>query len=649
MKVTFGILAHVDAGKTTFSEQILYQENVIRSLGRVDTKTACLDHDEIEKTRGITIFSDMAGYIRNNNTYYLVDTPGHVDFSAEMERTLEIMDYAVLVVNGSDGVQGHTETIWRLLERYQIPVFLFINKLDLASASYERTLMDIQKQLSIKVLDFQNINLKNGMEDSFTDDLIDNVSEVEEGLIDQWLEGTITYEDIKPILVTQIKSRRLFPCFCGSALKGEGMKEFLSAFYELTETNYDSSDLFRGKVFKIRYDEQQNRMTYLKVLSGSIKVRDVVSESDKVHQIRLFRGEKYNTTTEAFAGDVIAVTGPVNTLAGQGLGAYENVLVPVLYPALQARVQYPSDIPDQTISHIFHVLEEEDPSLRREWEESLHQLKVNVMGKIQLEVMEETILRRFQVPVTFGKPEVVYMETVKGTVKGYGHFEPLRHYAEVALRIDPAPRGEGIRFESECHVDRLGINFQNLIRTHVFEYAHKGVLTGSPLTDVKIVLIDGISHIKHTEGGDFREAVYRAIRQGLMKADNILLEPYYQFNLSVPSSLTGKLLNDITRRCGAFELPIEGENERTVITGTGPVSSFMNYGEEIMVMTGGRAGISMGFSHYDICHNQDEIVASYEYNADADVKNPSCSVFCQKGTSFVVNWDKAEDYMHTLR
>lgn len=527
MKVTFGILAHVDAGKTTFSEQILFQENVIRSLGRVDTKTACLDHDEIEKTRGITIFSDMAGYIRNNNTYYLVDTPGHVDFSAEMERTLEIMDYAVVVVNGSDGVQGHTETIWRLLERYQVPVFLFINKLDLASASYERTLMEIQRQLSNKVLDFQNINLKNGMEDSFTDDLIDNISEEEESLVDQWLEGTITYEDIKPFLVTQIKSRRLFPCFCGSALKGDGMNEFLSAFYELTETNYEPSDPFRGKVFKIRYDEQQNRMTYLKVLSGSLKVRDMVSESDKVHQIRLFRGEKYTTTAEAFAGDVIAVTGPANTLAGQGLGAYENRLVPVLYPALQARVQYPSDIPDQTISHIFHVLEEEDPSLKREWEGSLHQLKVNVMGKIQLEVMEETILRRFQVPVTFGKPEVVYMETVKKTVKGYGHFEPLRHYAEVAFRIEPAPRGEGICFESECHVDRLGINFQNLIRNHVFEYVHKGVLTGSALTDVKIVLVDGISHIKHTEGGDFRESVYRAIRQGLMKADNILLEPYY--------------------------------------------------------------------------------------------------------------------------
>lgn len=649
MKVTFGILAHVDAGKTTFSEQILYQENVIRSLGRVDSKTACLDHDEIEKTRGITIFSDMASYVHNDNTYYLVDTPGHVDFSAEMERTLEIMDYAILVVNGSDGVQGHTETIWRLLEQYKIPVFLFINKLDLVSASYERTLIEVKKQLSIKALDFRNINLKNGMEDSYTDDLIDNLSEEEESLVDKWLEGTITYEDIKPALITQVKNRRLFPCFGGSALKGDGMNQLLSVFYELTKTNYDPFDKFSGKVFKIRYDEQQNRMTFLKVLSGSLKARDMVYEAEKVHQIRLFQGERYTTTSEAFAGDVVAVTGPTNTFSGQGLGTHDKGVLPVLYPALQAKVQYSSEIPDQTISQIFHILEEEDPSLKGEWESSLHQLKVNVMGKIQLEIMEETILRRFQVPVTFGKPEVVYMETLKESVIGYGHFEPLRHYAEVALRIDPISRGEGICFESECHVDRLGLNFQNLIRTHVFECVHKGVLTGSTLTDVKIVLVDGISHIKHTEGGDFREAVYRAIRQGLMKAKTMLLEPYYQFNLSVPASLTGKLLNDITRRCGAFDIPVEGENERTLITGTGPVSSFMNYGEELMVMTGGRAGISMKFSHYDICHNQEEIVEAYEYNADADTRNPSCSVFCQKGTSFVVNWDEAEDYMHTLR
>ncbi|MBS5957870.1 MAG: TetM/TetW/TetO/TetS family tetracycline resistance ribosomal protection protein [Clostridiales bacterium] len=649
MKITFGILAHVDAGKTTFSEQILYQEKVIRTLGRVDSQTACLDHDEIEKTRGITIFSDMACYTHNDNTYYLVDTPGHVDFSAEMERTLEIMDYAILVVNGSDGVQGHTETIWKLLERYQIPVFLFINKLDIPTASYELIVKELKNQLSDRILDFQDMNFKNGMEGTFTDDLIDNVSELDEGLVDEWLEGTMSYEDMKPSLLTQIKKRRLFPCFGGSALKGAGLYEFLTAFYELAQTSYETSDVFRGRVFKIRYDEQQERMTYLKVLSGSVKVRDIVSETEKIHQIRLFRGEKFTTATEATAGDVVAVTGLISTVAGQGLGACQTRENPYLYPALQARVQYPPDIPDQTVLRIFHMLEEEDPSLKAEWEESLQQLKVNVMGRIQLEVLEETVLRKYQVPVTFGNPEVVYMETVKEPVYGYGHFEPLRHYAEVALRIEPAPRGEGITFESECHVDRLGINYQNLIRTHVFETVHKGILTGSSLTDVKIVLIDGISHIKHTEGGDFREAVYRAIRQGLMKADNLLLEPYYRFSLSIPDTLAGKLLNDITRRYGVYEAPVMDGSGRCVVTGTGPVSSFMNYGEELLMMTGGRAGISMNFSHYDICHNQDEVVASYHYNADADVKNPSCSVFCHKGTSCVVNWNKAEDYMHTLR
>lgn len=649
MKVTFGILAHVDAGKTTFSEQILYKEKVIRSLGRVDAKNTCLDHDDIERARGITIFSDVAAFTHGDNAYYLIDTPGHTDFSAEMERALEVMDYAILVINGTDGVQGHTETIWNLLERYKIPVFIFINKLDIVSASYERTLLEVQKHFSKGILDFKDICLENGKEDTFTDDLVENVSQPDEGLLDKWLEGMITFEDLQPALKAQIKDRRLFPCFGGCALTGEGVDRFLQAFYCLTETSYSEAAPFSGRIFKIRYDDQRERMTYMKILSGMLRVRDSLSEDEKVHQIRVFQGERFHAVSEASAGDVVAVTGLKNSRAGQGVGACLEPVISALRPTLQAKVLYPPDIPHRTMLQIFHILEEEDPSLSVVWEEALQQLKINIMGKIQLEVLEQAILSRFKIPVSFGRPEVVYMETVLESVMGYGHFEPLRHYAEVALRIEPGTRGEGITFASQCHVDRLGINFQNLIRTHVFETIHKGVLTGSELTDVKITLVDGIFHIKHTEGGDFREAVYRGIRQGLMKARNRLLEPYYRFTVTIPDPLTGKALNDILKRSGRSDDPVPNGNGRTVITGTGPVSSFLNYGEELMIMSGGKGSLSMAFSHYDICHNEDEVIARYQYNPDGDTANLSCSVFCQKGTSFVVNWDHAEEYMHTLR
>ncbi|MDR1770943.1 MAG: TetM/TetW/TetO/TetS family tetracycline resistance ribosomal protection protein [Hungatella sp.] len=649
MKITFGILAHVDAGKTTFSEQVLYREGVIKALGRVDAKNACMDHDAIEKARGITIFSDMAGFAHGDNTYYLIDTPGHTDFSAEMERALEVMDYAVLMINGTDGIQGHTEAIWNLLERYNIPVFLFVNKLDVISASYERVLSEVRERFSANILDFKNISFKKGSEGTLTDDIIENVSEWNETLLDTWLNGAITFEDLRPAVVSQIKNRRLFPCFGGCTLNGEGIEPFLDSFYCFTETSYPVSDPFSGRVFKIRYDGHGDRMTYLKILSGSLNVRDSLLTDEKVHQIRVFQGERFTTLQKASAGDVVAVTGLRTAKAGQGLGECCDTVEPALQPALQARVLYPLEVPDRTILQMFYILEEEEPALSVVWEESLRQLKINIMGKIQLEVLEQVVLERFQVKVSFGQPEIIYMETIAEQVTGYGHFEPLRHYAEVALRIEPGERGKGISFESQCHMDRLGINYQNLVRTHVFETVHKGVLTGSELTDVKIILVDGISHIKHTEGGDFREAVYRAIRQGLKKARSLLLEPYYSFAISIPDSLTGRVLNDITRYSGRFEAPVPDGSGRTVIRGLGPVASFMNYGEELMIMTGGKGSISMVFSHYDICHNQDEVLNHYQYDPNEDTDNPSCSVFCQKGTSFVVNWDRAEDYMHTLR
>ncbi len=647
MKVTFGILAHVDAGKTTFSEQILYKEHVIRTLGRVDEKNSCMDHNDIERARGITIFSDMASFSRGDHTYYLIDTPGHTDFSAEMERVLEVIDYGVLVISGTEGIQGHTENIWNLLEHYKIPVFLFINKTDIPLASSERILAEVQERFSNDILDFNNISFENGKEGTFTEDLINNVSERDESLLDQWLEGTLIYDAFKPALVHQIKKRRIFPCFSGSALSGNGIDQFLHAFYCLTETFYQNEASFEGKVFKIRYDDQRERMTYIKVLSGKLRVREPLTEGEKIHQIRIFQGERFHTVSEVSAGDVVAVTGLKSSKAGQRLGGRSEGTVPTLQPALQARVIYPPDIPDRTVLQAFSFLGEEDPALSVTWEETLRQLKVNIMGKIQLEVLEQTVLRRFQIPVSFDQPKVVYKETVIEPAMGYGHFEPLRHYAEVALRIEPGARGEGISFDSLCHVDRLGINYQNLVRTHVFETIHKGVLTGSELTDVKIILIDGLSHIKHTEGGDFRQAVYRAIRQGLMKAKSLLLEPYYSFSISVPDSLTGRVLNDIAKYYGHADTPVQAENRRTVIAGLAPVASFINYGEELMILSGGKGRISLSFSHYGICHNEDEVIALHQYDADGDTVNPSCSVFCQKGTSFVVNWDRAEEYMHT--
>ncbi len=649
MKITFGILAHVDAGKTTFSEQVLYREGVIRALGRVDAKNACMDHDDIERVRGITIFSDMAGFTRGNDTYYLIDTPGHTDFSAEMERALEVMDYAVLMINGTDGIQGHTEAIWNLLDRYHIPVFLFINKLDVISASYERVLAEIRERFSGNILDFQCISLEKGNEVTLTDDLIENVSECDERLLDKWLNGSITSEDLRPAMVSQIKNRKLFPCFGGSALNGEGIEAFLNVFYCSTEASYPVSDPFSGRVFKIRYDGHGERMTYMKILCGVLNVRDSLTADEKVHQIRVFQGERFTALQKAYAGDVVAVTGLRTTRAGQGLGECHDTIVPALQPTLQARVLYSPEIPDRAILQMFHILEEEEPGLSAVWEESLRQLKVNIMGKIQLEVLEQVVLERFQTKISFGQPEIIYMETIEEPITGYGHFEPLRHYSEVALRLEPSARGTGITFESQCHVDRLAINYQNLVRTHVFETIHKGVLTGSELTDIKIILVDGISHIKHTEGGDFREAVYRAIRQGLMKAQCLLLEPYYSFTILIPDQLTGRVLTDITKYSGRFEAPVPDGYGRTLIKGLGPVASFMNYGEELMIMTGGKGSISMMFSHYDRCHNEAEVQDHYQYSPNEDINNPSCSVFCQKGTSFVVNWDHAEEYMHTLR
>ena len=648
MKVTFGILAHVDAGKTTFSEQILYRSGLIRSLGKVDSGSSFMDCHEVEKERGITVFSEQASYSRDGNTYFLIDTPGHADFSSEMERAMEVMDYGILLISGTDGIQGHTETIWNLLRRYRIPVFLFVNKLDRDTADYATVLKSLQDRLSPAVCDLSFFSGQADTEErGIPEQLVMLAAEDREEILERYLDGSLTFCDIAESLRSLIRDGRLYPCMGGSAATGEGIDAFLQMFYLLVGTEYREEDPLQGIVYKIRHDPQGERLTFVKLTGGRISVKDSV-DGEKVHQIRIYCGDRYTSVLQASAGDLAALTGISSKRPGDGIGACSGAPEGVIQPALRAKVLYDDGIPAKNMLEIFSILESEDPTLHVEWEESLGQLSIHILGKIQLEILAAEVEKRFGTKVSFGIPEVVYKETIGEPVCGYGHFEPLRHYAEVAIRLEPGEPSSGITFRSECHVDRLAVNYQNLIRTHVMEKKHKGVLTGAELTDVEVVLTDGRSHVKHTEGGDFRESLYRAVRQGLMKARSVLLEPYYDFMIAAPEEYTGRILTDIGKYHGEFEPP-EAKNGRVEISGQGPVSEFMNYGEELAGLTKGRASVSFRFSGYRPCHNQEEVVRQTGYNPDSDTENPSYSVFCSKGTSFVVNWDQAEEYMHCLK
>ncbi|WP_101875390.1 elongation factor G [Lachnoclostridium edouardi] len=644
MKITFGILAHVDAGKTTLSEQILYLTNTIRSLGSVNKQNSFLDYNDVERERGITVFSEQASFVLNNNQYCLIDTPGHVDFSTELERVLEALDYAVLLIDGTDGIQGHTETIWGLLREYHVPTFLFINKLDRETADYEKTIGELKDSFSREIMDFTNIFSE------ISEEIAAAAAETREDILDQFIEGNLCFDEIRDEIIRLIQEENIFPCLGGAAATGQGVEKFLQIFSSLTRTDYDNSLPFAGKVIKIRYDEQKERQTFLKITSGKIHVKEPILDGQKINQIRFYNGEKYIVSQEASAGDIVAVTGLKNSYSGMGLGesGSEQQQVNRIMPTLQAKVLYETDISDKAIVEIFHILEEEDPMLFCQWEASLKQLKIHIMGKIQLEILKAAVLKRFGVEITFAQPQVVYLETISGPVTGHGHFEPLRHYAEVAVRLEPGVLGSGITFSSECHVDTLALNFQNLIKTHVFEKKHRGVLTGSELTDIHIILIWGRAHIKHTEGGDFREALYRAIRQGLMKADSLILEPYYAFTIKIAQEHVGRVMNDITKYSGSFQAP-DIKNGLAIISGKGSVASFVNYGEEIASFSGGRGQISFRFAGYHPCHNPDEVIKARDYDPDGDIDNPSCSVFCAKGTSYVVNWYEAENYMHYFR
>lgn len=681
MKKTIGILAHVDAGKTTFSEQVLYHTNSIRNRGRVDHKDSFLDSHNIERQRGITVFSDQGVFEFNNSTYYLVDTPGHIDFSTEMERAIAIMDYAIVIVSSVEGVQGHTKTVWNLLRKYNIPSIFFINKLDRIGADKERVIREIKRDLTkdifyIDCKNTNNIKSEENVNDFISEgefyldeEAVEFISEYDDNLLEKYLEGNYDKNIWIRTLIELIKENNVFPCFGGSALQDDGIVEFLHALDNLTYTDYNPNGEFSGRVYKVRHDENGNRITFIKALEGTLKVKDEISYSgelqeksslncnindkkeyvneitEKINSIRIYNGSKFKAVDCVKAGDLFAVSGVSSAIAGDGIGTLKEKTNYEMIPTLMSKVIFDKSCNAPEVLNYFKVLEAEDPSLSIIWNEALQEIHVHIMGKIQLEVLREVVLERFKLNVAFGPCQILYKETISKKTIGRGHFEPLRHYAEVHLMLEPLPRNSGIIFENKCHSDNLTLGNQNLIKTHIFERQHHGLLTGSPITDIKITLLTGRAHNKHTCGGDFREATFRALRQGLEKVENILLEPYYKFTIEISVEHIGRVLSDIQRLCGTFE-PAEMQIDKTIINGRGPVSTFMDYSTEVVAFTKGKGSISLIYDGYDICHNSEEVIENNDYNKNADIEYTSTSVFCSHGQGYLVPWDKADEAMH---
>ena len=649
--INIGIVAHVDAGKTTLSESMLYHAGAIRKLGRVDHKDAFLDTDQMERERGITIFSKQAVFRWKDRTITLLDTPGHVDFSAEMERVLQVLDCAVLVVSGADGVQGHTQTLWKLLKRYHIPTFLFVNKMDQEGTDGEKLLKELRKRFWENVIPFVDIMTESDClggkvflhaKEGAVEDVLEELAVCEDDMMEEYLEeGRISLDKVQKA----VADRQVFPCYFGSALHSQGVEELLDGLdLYIKDKTYPAE--FGAKVYKITRDNQGNRLTYLKVTGGRLKVKDVVEGlNEKINQIRIYSGEKFEAVQEVEAGRVCAVTGLENTRPGQGIGADEESDLPVLEPVLTYQILLPDDCDVHKMLLNLKILEEEEPELHIVWEEQTSEIHVQLMGDVQIEILQRMIKERFGVLVEFGEGSIVYKETITAPVEGVGHFEPLRHYAEVHLRLEPGERGSGMQFAAECSEDILDRNWQRLVLTHLEAKEHKGVLTGSPITDMKITLTSGRAHQKHTEGGDFRQATYRAVRQGLKKADSILLEPYYEFRMELPSENVGRAMTDIQNMSGKFGTPMI-EEETTVLTGSAPVSLMRGYQKEFTAYTGGRGRMAVSLKGYDVCHNQEEVLAASTYDSEADLENPTGSVFCAHGAGFVVDWDEVEEYMH---
>ncbi len=661
--ITIGILAHVDAGKTTLSECMLYLSGQIRKLGRVDHKDAFLDTYELERERGITIFSKQAELKMGNLGITLLDTPGHVDFSAEMERTLQVLDYAILVINGADGVQGHTRTLWSLLKRYQIPTFIFINKMDQVGTDKAKVLADLQNRLDEGCIDFSEMS----------EETYDSLPMSDEKAMEEYLDSEKVEQDT---IAEMIGSRKVYPCYFGSALKIEGVQEFMdgmSAYIgrneQINNTDTGTCD-FGAKVFKISRDPSGSRLTHLKVTSGTLKVKDTLTgttgrqqsknESDrtqdtsetvmngweeKVNQIRFYSGVKYEMVQEAGSGRICAVTGLNYTYPGEGLGIECDSEAPALEPVLSYKIELPEGCDVHKMLGNLRILEEEDPMLKIVWNEELGEIHAKLMGAVQIEILKSLIKDRFGVEVEFDTGNIVYKETIQNTVEGVGHFEPLRHYAEVHLKMEPGERGSGIVIGTDCSEDMLDKNWQRLILTHLLEKEHRGVLTGSVITDMKITLTAGRAHLKHTEGGDFRQATYRAVRQGLMQAESVLLEPYYDFQLEVPSGMIGRALTDIQRMNGEAGTP-QTEGEMTTIEGYAPVADMRDYQMEVNSYTRGQGHLTCTFRGYEPCQNAEAVIEEIGYDPERDIENPTGSVFCSHGAGFNVSWDKVPEYMH---
>lgn len=633
VKTVIGILAHVDAGKTTLSEALLYNAGITKALGRVDKGNAYLDTDELEKQRGITIFSKQAEFIWKDLEVTLVDTPGHVDFSAEMERTLQILDYAILVISASNGVQSHTRTLWELLKMYKVPTIIFVNKMDMPDTDKALLLSELKSKLDDSCIDFTDIQEVMSNEE---------VAMTNESLMEEFLScGKIDIEDIK----RGISDREIFPCHFGSALKNDKIIDLLDGLNTyIDEKKYP--DKFSAKVYKINRDSQGNRLTYIKVTGGVLRVKDIIDDSEeKINQIRIYSGDKYRTANEIYSGEVCAVTGLTKTYSGENLGIENDNNDVILEPVLMYRVVLPQEIDAAMMLPKLKQLEEEDPTLAIKWNEDLKEIQVCLMGEVQIEILKKLVLDRFKVAIEFDQGNVVYKETISNTVEGVGHFEPLRHYAEVHLRLEPGEIGSGLIFETECSEEILAKNWQRLILTHLQEREHKGVLTGSGITDMKITLVSGRAHLKHTEGGDFRQATYRAVRQGLKMAQSVLLEPYYDFRLEIPTEMLGRAMTDIERIYGKINPP-ENYEEYSVITGYAPVVTMRKYREDIAAYTKGQGKITCTLKGYLPCHNQEEIVEAYRYDSEADTFNPTGSVFCAHGAGFYVSYDKVYEYMH---
>ena len=637
-QIVLGILAHVDSGKTTLSEAMLYRAGVTRRLGRVDHKDAFLDTDALEKARGITIFSKQALLTAGDTDITLLDTPGHVDFSTETERTLQVLDYAVLVVSGTDGVQSHTETLWRLLRRYHVPTFVFVNKMDLPGMERQELLAQLNRRLGEGFVDF-------GAEQADRDEAL---ALCDENLMDRMLDaGQLQDADLIPA----IARRHVFPCWFGAALKLEGVDALLDGLDRYTRSA-PALEAFGAKVFKVSQDEQGARLTWLRVTGGELKVKaQLTGEADgepwaeKANQLRLYSGAKYTLAEAIGPGQVCAVTGLTKARPGEGLGAERDSDLPVLEPVLSYQVLLPEGADVHAALGKLHRLEEEEPQLHVVWNETLGEIHVQLMGEIQLEVLRSLLAERFGLAVEFGPGGILYKETITEPMEGVGHYEPLRHYAEVHLKLEPLPRGSGMQFAADCREEVLDKNWQRLVLTHLEEKQHLGVLTGSPLTDVKITLIAGRAHLKHTEGGDFRQATYRAVRQGLMLAKSQLLEPWYAFRLEVPAENIGRAMSDIQRMEGTFDPPESGE-ETAVLTGFAPVSTMRSYPMEVVSYTRGRGHLSLTLDGYRPCHNAQEVIAAIGYEPEHDLDNPADSVFCAHGAGFVVPWDQVRSHMH---